>query len=73
MGRVTIAGEQAIGVDEAGGGDALPIIFLHGVGSDKSVWAPQRQMFGSASIASGPGLGLARSSAAMAMMNPGSQ
>lgn len=30
-----------MGVSEAGGGDALPIIFLHGVGSDKSVWRPQ--------------------------------
>ena len=46
MGRVTIAGGKAIGVDEAGGGDALPIVFLHGVGSDKSVWAPQLEHFG---------------------------
>ncbi len=36
----------AIGVVESGGGDALPIIFLHGVGSDKSVWAPQLAHFG---------------------------
>ncbi len=45
MGRVIIAGGQAIGVDEAGGGDAIPIVFLHGVGSDKSVWAPQLAHF----------------------------
>ena len=30
----------------AGGGDATPIIFLHGVGSDKSVWRPQLDHFG---------------------------
>lgn len=45
MARVTTAGRIAIGVDEAGGGDAVPIVFLHGVGSDKSVWAPQLAHF----------------------------
>ena len=35
-----------IGVVESGGGDATPIIFLHGVGSDKSVWTPQLAHFG---------------------------
>jgi 3-oxoadipate enol-lactonase len=30
-----------IGVHENGGGEGLPIVFLHGVGSDKSVWKPQ--------------------------------
>jgi len=35
-----------IGFDEVGGGDATPIIFLHGVGSDKSVWTPQLAHFG---------------------------
>lgn len=35
-----------IGYEEAGGGHNLPIIFLHGVGSDKSVWAPQLAHFG---------------------------
>jgi 3-oxoadipate enol-lactonase len=30
-----------IGYIEAGGGAATPIIFLHGVGSDKRVWDPQ--------------------------------
>lgn len=34
-----------IGFDEAGSGDATPIVFLHGVGSDKSVWAPQLAYF----------------------------
>jgi len=46
MGRVMTAGLSAIGVDEAGTGDAVPIVFLHGVGSDKSVWAPQLAHFG---------------------------
>jgi 3-oxoadipate enol-lactonase len=35
-----------IGFDEAGSGDATPIVFLHGVGSDRSVWAPQLAHFG---------------------------
>lgn len=35
-----------IGFDEIGGGEATPIVFLHGVGSDKSVWAPQLSHFG---------------------------
>jgi 3-oxoadipate enol-lactonase len=30
------------------GGDGTPIVFLHGVGSDKSVWAPQLEHFGRA-------------------------
>jgi 3-oxoadipate enol-lactonase len=37
----------ALGVAEQGSG-GTPIIFLHGVGSDKSVWWPQLQHFGSA-------------------------
>ena len=36
----------AIGYDEAGGGEAIAIVFLHGVGSDKSVWRPQLEHFG---------------------------
>jgi 3-oxoadipate enol-lactonase len=36
----------AIGVHEQGGGTAAPIVFLHGVGSDKSVWRPQIEHFG---------------------------
>jgi 3-oxoadipate enol-lactonase len=46
MGRVITTGRTAIGVDEAGTGDAVPILFLHGVGSDKTVWAPQLAHFG---------------------------
>lgn len=36
----------SIGYTEAGGGEATPIVFLHGVGSDKSVWHPQLGNFG---------------------------
>jgi 3-oxoadipate enol-lactonase len=36
----------AIGVAETGSGPATPIVFLHGVGSDKSAWAPQLAHFG---------------------------
>lgn len=46
MGRVITTTRVGIGVDEAGTGDAVPILFLHGVGSDKSVWAPQLAQFG---------------------------
>jgi len=35
-----------IGVAEQGSGALSPIIFLHGVGSDKSVWRPQLEHFG---------------------------
>ena len=35
-----------IGYSEAGSGKDLPIVFLHGVGSDKSVWRPQLDHFG---------------------------
>jgi 3-oxoadipate enol-lactonase len=35
----------AMGYEESGAG-ATPIIFLHGVGSDKSVWRPQLDDFG---------------------------
>jgi len=31
---------------EEGGGEPIPIVFLHGVGSDKSVWRPQLEHFG---------------------------
>lgn len=34
-----------IDVVEAGGGDRTPILFLHGVGSDHHVWAPQIEHF----------------------------
>jgi 3-oxoadipate enol-lactonase len=46
MGRVSTSLGYAIGCEEAGGGDATPIVFLHGVGSDKSVWRPQLDHFG---------------------------
>jgi len=35
----------AIGYEDAGVSDATPIVFLHGVGSDKSVWRPQLNHF----------------------------
>jgi 3-oxoadipate enol-lactonase len=35
-----------IGYSESGSGEQMPIIFLHGVGSDKSVWGPQLELFG---------------------------
>ena len=34
-----------VGFVEQGSGDRTPIIFLHGVGSDKSVWRPQLEHF----------------------------
>lgn len=51
MARVGTQAGFAIGYAEAGcGGDwgeRPPIVFLHGVGSDKSVWHPQLEHFGS--------------------------
>ena len=35
----------SIGYEQAGSGEAMPIVFLHGVGSDKSVWRPQLEHF----------------------------
>ena len=46
MSRVTTAMGIALGYDESGEGDRTPIVFLHGVGSDKSVWRPQLNHFG---------------------------
>jgi 3-oxoadipate enol-lactonase len=46
MPRISTSSGIAIGYDETGGGDATPIVFLHGVGSDKSVWHPQLAHFG---------------------------
>ena len=46
MARIEIGGGRHIGYSEAGGGERLPVVFLHGVGSDKSVWAPQLAAFG---------------------------
>jgi len=38
-------GQGRIGAIESGSG-GIPVVFLHGVGSDKSVWAPQLAHFG---------------------------
>lgn len=46
MPRVVINQGYAIGYAESGTGNALPMIFLHGVGSDKSVWRCQLDHFG---------------------------
>src|SRR5262245_52938061 len=46
MGRVQTSLGIEIGYTEAGDGEHTPIIFLHGVGSDKSVWHPQLAHFG---------------------------
>ena len=46
MPRVPTSNGGEIGYAEAGGGEAIPIVFLHGVGSDKSVWHPQLEHFG---------------------------
>ena len=48
MPRVTTSNGHEIGFAEAGGGESTPIVFLHGVGSDKSVWHPQLAHFGRA-------------------------
>ena len=45
MGSIATA-RGRIGVEEAGVGDRLPVVFLHGVGSDKGVWKPQLAHFG---------------------------
>ena len=37
---------RMIDVVEAGGGEQTPILFLHGVGSDHTVWKPQIDHFG---------------------------
>ena len=44
--RVITNNGYDIGFEESGGGNATPIVFLHGVGSDKSVWRPQLGFFG---------------------------
>jgi 3-oxoadipate enol-lactonase len=46
MALVTINDGQAIGYDESGEGVKTPIVFLHGVGSDRSVWLRQLVHFG---------------------------
>ena len=45
MARVTISSSAAIGYEDGGGGGATPLVFLHGVGSDKSVWRRQLEYF----------------------------
>lgn len=47
MGQIETA-RGRIGYSEKGGGAETPILFLHGVGSDKSVWKPQLDHFGMA-------------------------
>jgi 3-oxoadipate enol-lactonase len=46
MGRVITNKGYEIGYSEAGSGEKTPMVFLHGVGSDKSVWHPQLADFG---------------------------
>jgi 3-oxoadipate enol-lactonase len=46
MPRISTNNGYDIGYEEAGRGDATAIVFLHGVGSDKSVWRPQIEHFG---------------------------
>jgi 3-oxoadipate enol-lactonase len=46
MARVQTSAGYEIGYDEAGGGEKMPLVLLHGVGSDKSVWRPQLGHFG---------------------------
>jgi 3-oxoadipate enol-lactonase len=46
MPRVQASAGISIGYVEADSGDATPVVFLHGVGSDKSVWHPQLDHFG---------------------------
>jgi 3-oxoadipate enol-lactonase len=46
MARVRTNAGYEIGYDEAGGGERTPLVLLHGVGSDKSVWRPQLDHFG---------------------------
>jgi 3-oxoadipate enol-lactonase len=46
MPRVITNNGYDLGYAEAGGGDKVPVVFLHGVGSDKSVWRPQLAHFG---------------------------
>jgi 3-oxoadipate enol-lactonase len=46
MPRVITNYGYAIGYEETGTSRAVPIIFLHGVGSNRSVWRPQLAHFG---------------------------
>src|SRR5919112_2880416 len=51
MPRIPTGNGYHIGYVEEGGGAATPIVFLHGVGSDKSVWHPQLDHFGRTRLA----------------------
>ena len=48
MARVNTPAGIAIGYEDVGAGERAPIVFLHGVGSDKSVWRRQLTHFGEA-------------------------
>ena len=43
--RVATSLGFSIGYADSGVGDKTPVVFLHGVGSDKSVWHPQLEAF----------------------------
>jgi len=45
MSRIETSLGFSIGYADAGVGEKTPIVFLHGVGSDKSVWHPQLDAF----------------------------
>ena len=45
MPRVPTSLDLSVGYDEAGEGARTPIVFLHGVGSDRTVWRPQLDHF----------------------------
>jgi 3-oxoadipate enol-lactonase len=46
MSTVRTSAGSSIGFAEAGSGERTPVVFLHGGGSDKSVWRPQLDYFG---------------------------
>lgn len=46
MPRIITSSGSAVGYEAMGAGEATPIVFLHGVGSDKSAWRPQLTHFG---------------------------
>lgn len=48
MPRVMTSNGYDVGYEERGRSFLTPIVFLHGVGSDKSVWRPQLEHFGRA-------------------------
>ena len=45
MPQVITSNGRSLGYLQSGGGEPTPIVFLHGVGSDKSVWRPQLAHF----------------------------